>query len=634
MLKKIILDSFKGQVFAEFEFNARINAFCGKNGTGKTTLADAWFWFIADKDYALQSNPDVRPDFMAESETSVTVIWDTGKQDVVFRKYQQDMRTKKQKEEGAPVRIANKYEINSVPKTQKDFYKELENMGIDADHILLYTHPDFLLQMKVADRRNVIFPLAGNVTDLEIAELLPDCGEARELLKQYKTDEVLAMKKSEVKRCNEQLDAIPNQIIGMEHSKTPIDTGLESRRETLEKMIAEKTEQRQSYQDKSGTEFYDSQIRKLEADKRDLYNKANTERLAKLSDAHWKVDKAHEALQKAKQNLSSLIMTGNNINDGFRRQAETKKRFEAELKQVEEEQFTTNTVCPTCGQDIPKEQIEDAKAKWTESHDKAITSLKDRIKAAETMLDGYRTEGKGLVEKKKAAEQAVKDCEAVLSDAQFEVTKYSDVIYPDVTEIDGEIAKVVEDRKETAKFAEMANALTNEINATKTELADIIRRIGQQGNNDRIDAAIAELKAKQSEYVQTKADAERILYQMQLISRRKNEVLSDIVNSHFTRVRWRLFVTQKNGEIKDDCTPMVLCNDGKYRDMTYSANTAAIQAAKLDICRGLQKYYKQDLPIWLDGAECFDEAHRLELAAMDAQLILLCVTEDERMVLK
>ena len=67
--------------------------------------------------------------------------------------------------------------------------------------------------------------------------------------------------------------------------------------------------------------------------------------------------------------------------------------------------------------------------------------------------------------------------------------------------------------------------------------------------------------------------------------------------------------------------------------MTYSANTAAIVAAKLDICNGLQKFYGQKLPIWLDGAECLDEKNR-DALKLDTQLILLCVTEDERLVVR
>ena len=141
------------------------------------------------------------------------------------------------------------------------------------------------------------------------------------------------------------------------------------------------------------------------------------------------------------------------------------------------------------------------------------------------------------------------------------------------------------------------------------------------------------MKASLRQYSQALADAESMLYQLQLISQRKNELLSEQVNSHFTRVKFRLFVTQKNGEIKEDCTPMVLCSDGEYRDMTYSANTAAIVAAKLDICAGLQKFYGQNLPIWLDGAECLDEANRNNLK-LDNQLVLLCVSEDEKLTVR
>ena len=634
MLKKLILDCFKGCRFAEHDFNGLVTSMCGKNGTGKTTVPDAWYWLWTDKDYDLQSNPEVHPDFMAESEPSVTAVMEISGKQMVFHKFQSDMRTKKQKEQGAPVRVANKYEVNSVPKTQKDFVKSAEECGIDIDKFLMLSHTEVLLGMKIADRRNIVFALGGDVTDIDVADIIPECKDARELLAQYKPDEIIAMQKATIKRCKEQVESIPNQIIGMERAKIPVDPTLPARKEQLEKQISEKTAERDSYIEKSVTDKFDVQIRALQNSRTELYNKANTERLAKLGEAQFKESKAREALDGAKRTLNSLIQSGQTINDGFRSQIQIRTQLQAKLDAFKSAEFKATDVCPTCGQAIPEEQIESARAKWQKQVDESIKDLEDKLRAANTMIDSYRTDGGQLAEKKKNAEQSVKDCEGLLSDAQFEVAKYSDSITPDYSEIDAQIAEVQAQRAQVAENARKANEVGIEINALKTELANVIRRITQESNNERIDDDIEALRTSLDQYVQNKADAENILYQMQLISQRKNELLSDTVNSHFTKVKWRLFDIQKNGEIKDDCTPLVLCADGKYRDMTYSANTAAIQAAKLDICRGLQKFYGQELPIFLDSAECFDDFNRQSLAVMDTQLILLCVSEDEGLVLK
>ena len=173
-LKKLILDSFKGVTHGEYDFSD-VTVGMGKNGTGKTTLADAWYWLFTDKDYDLQSNPEVHPDFMEESEPSVTAVLDIDGKEVKLRKYQSDMRTKKQKEQNAPVRIANKYEINDVPKTQKDFMRDVEDKGIDIDKFLLLTHTEVFTGQKSADCRKILFGMIEDMTDKTVAETIPEC---------------------------------------------------------------------------------------------------------------------------------------------------------------------------------------------------------------------------------------------------------------------------------------------------------------------------------------------------------------------------------------------------------------------------------------------------------------------------
>lgn len=631
-LKKLILDSFKGVTHGEYDFSD-ITTFCGKNGTGKTTLADAWFWLFTDKDYDLQSNPEIHPDFMGESEPSVTAVLDIDGKEVTLRKYQKDMRTKKQKEEGVPLRIANKYEINDVPKTQKDFTRDVEDKGIDVEKFLLLTHTDVFTNQKSADCRKILFGMIEDVTDKTVADMILECATVAEKLNDYTADELSAMSKATAKKCKEQREAIPNQIIGMEKAKVEVNHELPGLIKGIEDEIAADTEKLEEAKAKANADAINNRIRELRNRKTTMYNDANTERLAKYKEAYGKMTDADDACRDAKYAYDKIVRSGDGINTSFKDATALKARLDGELKNLKAERFSGRTTCPTCGQAIPKEQIAEAKANWQKSHDERVKDIEDKLRAVKTQIESYKAEGKELAKKKKDAEKAVDDAKAKYDEAKANVDKYSQPINPDYSEVDAEINALNDDLNKCREYTQLAYTIHETISKKKGLLKTYTDALAAEKNNERIDERIEEMKASLRQYSQALADAESMLYQLQLISQKKNELLSEQVNSHFTRVKFRLFAVQKNGEIKDDCTPMVLCSDGEYRDMTYSANTAAIVAAKLDICAGLQKFYGQNLPIWLDGAECLDEKNRDGLK-MDNQLILLCVSEDDKLTVR
>lgn len=631
-LKKLILDSFKGVTHGEYDFSD-VTVGMGKNGTGKTTLADAWFWLFTDKDYDLQSNPEVHPDFMEESEPSVTAVLDIDGKEVKLRKYQSDMRTKKQKEQNAPVRIANKYEVNDVPKTQKDFMRDVEDKGIDIDRFMLLTHTDVFTSQKSADCRKILFGMIEDVTDKTVADMIPECATVAEKLNDYTAEELTAMSKATAKKCKEQKDAIPNQIIGMEKAKVETNPELPTLIKALEDEIAKDTEEMNEAKKKADAASLNNQIKELRNQKTALYNEANTERLQKYREAYAKQNDAEDDFRDAKNALERIKRSGDGINASYKEATALKARLEGELKTLKAEKFTARTVCPTCGQKIPKEQIAEAKANWQKSHDERVKDIEDKLRAVKTQIESYKDEGKKLAKDKADAEKNVDEAKTAYYDAKADVDKYSQAITPDYGDIDDKIAGLEEEVKKCADYIQEAYRINDSIGQKKRTLKGYTDALAAEKNNDRIDERIEEMKASLRQYSQALADAESMLYQLQLISQKKNELLSEQVNSHFTRVKFRLFVTQKNGEIKDDCTPMVLCSDGEYRDMTYSANTAAIVSAKLDICAGLQKFYGQNLPIWLDGAECLDEANRNNLK-LENQLVLLCVSEDEKLTVR
>ena len=632
-LKSIEVESYKGIRSASYTLNEFLNEVLGKNGTGKTTLVTAWFWLWTDKDYDLQSNPDVRPTFMEECEPSVTAVCDVNGKTVKFRKYQSDMRTKKQKEMDAPVRISNKYEINDVPKTQKDFFRDVEAMGIDVENFLLLSHTDILMSLKVADRRKVIFALAGDVTDEDVAKTIPECSRVAVMLAEYKAEEIVAMQKATVKRCKDQVESIPDQIIGMEKSKVDIDPDLDKKIASVKEEIEELTALVDDLAKKADVNNFNSRARELDVRKNEIYNEANAERLENQRKAHEALDTANNALLEAKRELNRIEASGSNLNQMYVNASALIKRLTAELAELKKEKANIRETCPTCGQKIPADQIENAKSNWQKNHDARVKDLEDKLRAVKTQFEGYKTEGKALAKQKKDAEKKVSEAESNVAACKARVEEHSVPVTPDFADIDSQLAELENQKAACSQYILKKYEAEDKLRQKKAELNNLIRQQAAVGYNANIDDRINEAKTALKGYAQSKADAEAILYQMQLISQKKNEMLSEQVNSHFSRVKFRLFAVQKNGEIKDDCTPLVLCSDGEFRDMTYSANTAAIVAAKLDICVGLQKFYGQELPIWLDGAECFDEENR-KMLMLDRQLVLLCVSEDERLVVK
>ena len=186
-----------------------------------------------------------------------------------------------------------------------------------------------------------------------------------------------------------------------------------------------------------------------------------------------------------------------------------------------------------------------------------------------------------------------------------------------------EVTAQIDSMKSSDDAAEM---FREERKALVAELDSVKEKIAQSANNVRIDEQISELQEKQRDYEQAKADAERILYQLSLVSKKKNELLVEEINNHFGIVKWVLFDFQKNGEYKECCIPTI---DGKrFGDST---NTGREIEAKLDICNSFQKFFGMQVPIFLDGAESINDEY---LPKVDTQLILLTVTEDKELIVE
>lgn len=634
-IKKIIFDQFMGLNHAEYTFDGNAIVY-GANGSGKTTLGMAPYWVIADKDYSMNSNPEVHPTFLEESEPSTEIIYDINGKDVSFKKIQKDARTKKQKEEGVPVRIKNVYEVNAVPKSQKDFDAALAEYGINKDDFLLFTHPEKFMGEKTADCRKILFGMTSVVTDKSIADKL-GFAELSAMMDNYKVDEIEAMMKREKKNASERIEAIPQQIIGLEKAKVVVDTkSIEEQATSIQAQIY--TAQNNLEENPVSTVDQLNEQLLMNGQKLAMLNeKADHERSKKYDAAKSAESAIVTKLQARRKELAEKQAY---IAAEVEKVQVAKKAYEDlgnEFASVKAEKFDEDSnICKYCGQPLPEHTQEENRNRFL----KIQQERKDQINAEAIR---YRNIARVSTDNAKLAEESLPEIKSSIADLERQLTEAETTskIFEVPTDASGtdEYKKLVAEQDAIKQMiADRDRAIAEQetikrsIHTWKEELLKLHEELAMVKVNAGIDKQISELREEQKHKAQTLADAEKILYQLSQISMKKNELLTDQVNSHFTRVKFRLFRYQKNGEVKDDCTPMVLNSNGEYMDATFSANTAAIELAKLDIIAGLQKFYGVDYPVILDGAECLDSTN--SIIDVPFQLIQLRVSDDPELVIK
>ncbi len=663
-LKSLHLENFKGTKNKTYEFG-KTTRVSGMNRLGKTTIATAWFWLLADKNYELVSNPNIRPDDVEECVPTVTAVLDVDGKEITIAKMQKRKVGKPDANGISKVTLTNTYEINSVPKTERDFKADLEELGLSFDSFLVCSHPDVFTGQKQADMRKMLFKMASAKTDAEIAATSEDTADAAKLLESYKFEEIEAMNNASKKKAVEQLDAIPNQIIGLEKAKVDVDVAeQELAKADLERKIAEADQKIASAG--NSVENLRQEEMQLQFDMSIITQDMSRELSAKRRELENSLENYDPVVENIRKNISKtegqIADNTQAIADADVERKKLGEQYNAEKVKVFDETYClfdakkwvfdeSTTVCSLCGQKLPEDKIEQLKADFErrkeEAREDAMRKLRDAknnfVAQKNSNLEEIKKKGfvqKDLINeltKKNADLQVViddlKEQEKVAAARKEELSKQLAEIpeeadytqneeYVKLNTRHNEVLAEIE-RLQAADDAEIVESLKIEKEDLKSQLEGINKIIAQAANNIRIDEQIADMQHKQREYEQVKADAEKILHQLKEVSKRKNALLVEEINQHFGIVSWKLFDYQKNGEYKEVCVPMV---DGKEFGVT--TNTGREIQAKLDICNSFQKFFDMFVPIFLDGAESLNNEY---IPAVDTQLILLTVSEDKQL---
>lgn len=645
-IKQITLQNFKGCKNATYTFDGKNVTVCGANGSGKTTISDGYYWLFSNRTTELKSNPQIRPIDVEECTPRFEVCFDADGKPVAAAKIQKCTR------KGNSVSISNTYEVNSVEYGERDFKNKMSEYGFDFDKFLLLSHPDAFIasinEKKIMEqRRNLLFAMASKKTDKEIASLTDGAKEVSEMLDKYTLEEIKAMQNSSLRGIKElygedgklidaQIEGIENSIAEAEKKIVDIDVAeLEILKNSLNEQIVD-VKSKIADTDKQFEEYQklSDGVMELKFAESDLQRKANEELVRKKKELQAQIDEKKEYLL----NISNGIQKNNREITGYEFTIENKtkqKEWLAELwKSVNAEVFDeSTTICPTCHRELPADEVESLRSAFAESKADRLAKIekdgmecKQDIDNAKIMIPKLEECNKDNLSNKEKLEKEVAYFEKQLSELPDSI----DVTGTDeYKSIQSQIAEKEQAMSQMNNADEVRNSLNAELEDLQSQLIECEKKISEcsSGVNliESLKMQIDKLVSDKRRLAQEKADHEKILYEVKLVEREKCNLAESDINSHFDIVKFKFFDYQKNGEIKE-C--LIATIDGKR--FGESTNRGREILAKLDIIKGLQNFYGQYYPVFLDNAESLSE-ETLKRIDIPCQLILMKVTDDKEL---
>lgn len=650
-LKFLKLCNFKGVRSFEVAFNNQVSVIEGDNGTGKTTLYDAYLWLLFGKDSTGRSDgangfnvktTDESGKPIYRLEHSVTAVLDVDGKEI---KLQRSLVEKWQKVNGTTDEVMKdetQYFINDVRTgTKKEYQAEISEI-IPEDVFRMITNPYYFTSLSADTQKEMLLGMVGNIDDEEVAATDPDF---LALLDQINgtslakwAREIAAKKKA----CNDALATIPASIETAQKLMPESENwamlenelkGVQARVKEIDAQIADKSAINDSaYKRKMA-------LLNQQADKRIKLQDRESAIRMEASAAH---NQAIAELQDLKNNLS---LTQRNIESKRMEQKDVDAKvaelnaklveMREQFKAVAKEQFPEPSgdvlVCPTCGEPYKGENLENAIAKLRGNFEQ---SKSKRQKDIQTKGKQYKAEYDRAVEQQTKLTGLIAKLEddALEIKGNIEIKKNNIPVAGNADEAIANDKECIALRNDIAEIANQlqvevpqadVSELQNEKADSNAAIADINKRLGKRAMIERVYKEIADLEEKRIANNQAKADLEKWEDVYLRFQKAKDEVLMQRINGLFNVVSFSFVKEQKNGGEKVTCYCMV--NGVPYADV----NACGKVNAGLDIINAICATKGISAPIFIDNRESFNQ-----IIPTISQIVNLKVSNDKSLTIK
>lgn len=624
ILKSISLVNFKGIRELSLDFAPNNTFIYGENGTGKTTLFDAFTWLLFGKDSTGRSDSNFNIKTLDENgkpilrlEHSVTGVLEVdGREMRLKRSFVEKWVKPRGQEEEEMQGHKTAFSINDVVVSTKAEYDAAVREICDEQVFRMITNPSYFVTCLGAnEQKEMLLDMAGEISDEQVAEGNKDFAELLSKisgvsLAQY-TREIAARKRA----IKQDIESIPSNIetvrrlMPEEQDWGSLEKELAEKKKSLaeiDEQLADISKaaraegdrkcelQRQINEKRLAIAQRESAIREDIRSK----NSAQYERMEELKTSLRQRENEKRSLDRQYEDVSNSIVDVQKELDALR---EEFRRINAENVSFPDGAFE----CPTCHRPLEIEDIESKQREMTEAFNldksRRLAENKQKGIARRQALDNLVAQCNGIIESQAEAKEQIEyihteidtinHCtpEPVNAEPLVESDSLIRGLKNDIEELNNQLSMEA-DLSDNTELLEGKKVLSEGIESLMKLLAskDMIAKSEDE---------IARLEEKRVASNQALADLEREEFVATEFQKAKDSVLMERINGMFSITRFSFVDEQLNGGEKLTCNCLV---DGvPYAD----ANNARKMNAGLDIINAICTAKGICAPIFIDNAE-------------------------------
>lgn len=654
-LLRLTLENFKGEQHRVSEFDGGVSTISGRNGLGKSRHLAGFLWLITGKDQFDRDNYEIKTRIdgneLHNVVASVEGVFDVSGDRVTLKRAIVENWVKPRGCTESEFK-GNKTECwyDGTPVSVKEYNERVTALFGDPTLFKLLTNPEFFPSLPWQQQREQLMALAGEIDNAEISTGNADFSALLDRIgnksfEDYK--KTIASRKRQIKDELAQIHPRIDQTARMKPAELDW-AGLENSISGAEAAIADLSQKIAGCGEVATARAeIRAEINKAKAERSQIIREAELEARRKADEAVADARKAYLDREEERREAQKKIDEQERYVNRLRVEEHSLKSESAmkdlDIKHLEEERealrkrwhdingekFTTPSVCPTCGQSMPEERINAALEAFEKSKQERIAVVNKRGLEIKNRLEEKEAQRTVIGDKLSKLnvdihiENDVLDSFKARLDAIPSLTNTSPApvkivpeSLPDVLKLDA----VIEEREKALADSpeNLETGYRVELSRQTKALEDLQRRLATRDTIAKLDDEIKRLHGEGKRLSGDLADVEREEFLLTEFTKAKCDRVEKRVNGLFRNVRFQLFDKTLDGNVFETCR--ILVNGVIYQ----SANTADQMNAGLDILGVLSGFYKESLPVFIDGAE---RANALDLPP--TQCVLLRVTDDD-----